>query len=137
MTSANFFGGDEVGAMVLDMGATTTRFGFAGEDCPKLIFPSSVGACSKFPEPPPTPAAKSSKSKSAAAAAKMLTYNPPDKFGYTAEQLGLPKKDMRIVGAMQDNGAPRQADRGGGSLQPRPLVPPAPFAHPVPRLRPA
>ncbi|KJE89114.1 BAF53b [Capsaspora owczarzaki ATCC 30864] len=41
--SGAMFGGDEVGALVLDIGSATTRFGFAGEDTPKSVFPSVVG----------------------------------------------------------------------------------------------
>ena len=37
------FGGDEVGAMVLDMGGTSTRAGYGGEECPRSIVPSVVG----------------------------------------------------------------------------------------------
>lgn len=34
---------DEVGALVLDVGSYTTKAGFAGEDTPKSIFPTTVG----------------------------------------------------------------------------------------------
>ncbi|KAJ2403193.1 NuA4 histone acetyltransferase subunit [Coemansia sp. RSA 2559] len=37
------YGGDEVNALVLDVGSTWTRAGFAGEDMPKAYFPSRVG----------------------------------------------------------------------------------------------
>jgi len=37
------YGGDEVSAVVIDMGTTSTKSGFAGEDCPKFVIPSSVG----------------------------------------------------------------------------------------------
>ncbi|KAJ2548766.1 NuA4 histone acetyltransferase subunit [Coemansia sp. RSA 1933] len=37
------YGGDEVNAVVLDIGSTWTRAGFAGEDMPKAYFPSGVG----------------------------------------------------------------------------------------------
>ncbi|KAJ2357897.1 NuA4 histone acetyltransferase subunit [Coemansia erecta] len=37
------YGGDEVNALVLDVGSTWTRAGFAGEDLPKGYFPSHVG----------------------------------------------------------------------------------------------
>ncbi len=35
-----FVGGDEIGAIVMDIGTRTTKAGFAGEDTPKAIFPS-------------------------------------------------------------------------------------------------
>jgi actin-like protein 6A len=34
---------DEVSAVVIDMGTTSTKAGFAGEDSPKYVIPSSVG----------------------------------------------------------------------------------------------
>eukprot|EP00696_Hemimastix_kukwesjijk_P013205 gnl/Hemi2/26572_TR8927_c0_g4_i1.p1 gnl/Hemi2/26572_TR8927_c0_g4~~gnl/Hemi2/26572_TR8927_c0_g4_i1.p1 ORF type:complete len:434 (-),score=92.05 gnl/Hemi2/26572_TR8927_c0_g4_i1:68-1369(-) len=37
------YGGDEVSAIVLDMGSYSTKGGYAGEDTPKAIFPTSVG----------------------------------------------------------------------------------------------
>ncbi|KAI9490446.1 actin family [Zychaea mexicana] len=37
------YGGDEVNALVFDIGTTTTRAGYAGEDTPRAIFPTSFG----------------------------------------------------------------------------------------------
>jgi len=37
------YGGDEVSAVVIDLGSTCTKSGYAGEDCPKFVIPSSVG----------------------------------------------------------------------------------------------
>lgn len=34
---------DEVNAVVLDIGTTTTRAGYAGEDTPRVIFPTTFG----------------------------------------------------------------------------------------------
>lgn len=41
--SGGVYGGDEVGAIVLDIGHGSVRFGFAGEDTPKADIPSVVG----------------------------------------------------------------------------------------------
>ncbi|KAI9699837.1 MAG: NuA4 histone acetyltransferase subunit [Bogoriella megaspora] len=41
--SAAEYGGDEVSALVLDPGYSTTRAGFAGEDAPKSVIPSYYG----------------------------------------------------------------------------------------------
>ncbi|KAH7549310.1 hypothetical protein JRO89_XS13G0012800 [Xanthoceras sorbifolium] len=38
------YGGDEVSAIVLDLGSHTCKAGYAGEDAPKAVFPSVVGA---------------------------------------------------------------------------------------------
>lgn len=37
------YGGDEVGAVVVDMGSSFTKAGFAGEGAPKIMFPSICG----------------------------------------------------------------------------------------------
>ncbi|KIJ56525.1 hypothetical protein M422DRAFT_197463 [Sphaerobolus stellatus SS14] len=41
--AANVHGGDEVSALVLDIGGSTTRAGYAGDDTPKAIFPTYYG----------------------------------------------------------------------------------------------
>ncbi|KAJ8490886.1 hypothetical protein OPV22_012607 [Ensete ventricosum] len=38
------YGGDEVSAIVLDLGSYTCKAGYAGEDAPKAVFPSVVGS---------------------------------------------------------------------------------------------
>ena len=39
------YGGDEVSAIVVDVGFTNTKAGFAGEDNPKAVFPTHIGVC--------------------------------------------------------------------------------------------
>ncbi|XP_064634792.1 actin-like protein 6B [Lineus longissimus] len=41
--SGGVYGGDEVGALVFDIGSYSVRAGYAGEDTPKAEFPTSVG----------------------------------------------------------------------------------------------
>mmetsp|Transcript_54 Transcript_54/g.164 ORF Transcript_54/g.164 Transcript_54/m.164 type:complete len:447 (-) Transcript_54:244-1584(-) len=40
------YGGDEVSAVVVDVGYSNCKAGFAGEDNPKAVFPSHIGVCS-------------------------------------------------------------------------------------------
>ncbi|KAH9951795.1 brg1-associated factor b [Amylocystis lapponica] len=37
------YGGDEVSALVIDIGTSSLRAGYAGDDCPKAIIPTSYG----------------------------------------------------------------------------------------------
>ncbi|GAA5823353.1 hypothetical protein JCM5353_008244 [Sporobolomyces roseus] len=49
------YGGDEVGALVLDTGSGSVRAGYAGEDCPKTVFPTSYSSVpSSDPSQPPS-----------------------------------------------------------------------------------
>ncbi|CAI2164609.1 1702_t:CDS:10 [Funneliformis geosporum] len=45
--SSTTYGGDEVSAIVLDVGSCWTRAGYAGEDTPKAVFPTSYGYIEK------------------------------------------------------------------------------------------
>jgi len=37
------YGGDESAALVVDVGYDSTKAGYAGEDCPKMVFSSALG----------------------------------------------------------------------------------------------
>mmetsp|Transcript_7690 Transcript_7690/g.18891 ORF Transcript_7690/g.18891 Transcript_7690/m.18891 type:complete len:469 (-) Transcript_7690:552-1958(-) len=41
------YGGDEVNAIVIDVGTNTVKAGYAGEESPKVYFPSCVGAITR------------------------------------------------------------------------------------------
>ena len=41
------YGGDEVSAVVLDLGTHSVKAGYAGQDTPQHVFPSDVGTCPK------------------------------------------------------------------------------------------
>jgi len=49
--AGSVFGGDEVGALVFDIGSHVVKAGFAGEDSPKAVFPSTVGCTPLDDEP--------------------------------------------------------------------------------------
>lgn len=38
-----FIGGDDVGAIIVDVGSYMTKVGYGGEDCPRQVWPSAVG----------------------------------------------------------------------------------------------
>ena len=41
--SGGCYGGDEVGALVVDIGSHSVRAGYAGEEQPKCVFPNCTG----------------------------------------------------------------------------------------------
>ncbi|KAJ3778363.1 actin-related protein Arp4p [Lentinula raphanica] len=45
------YGGDEVSALVIDIGSSSLRAGYAGDDTPKAIIPSAYGYISPSPSP--------------------------------------------------------------------------------------
>jgi hypothetical protein len=42
-TMPGIYGGDDISAIVLDAGSSSTRAGWAGEDTPRVVIPSSYG----------------------------------------------------------------------------------------------
>ena len=79
------FGGDEVGAMVLDMGGTSTRCGYGGEEGPRSVIPSVVGFL-------PEDAADAATQTGKAAQHKTLID----------QQLGLPRAGLELRPALVD-----------------------------------
>eukprot|EP00908_Phaeocystis_cordata_P000622 Transcript_10686.p2 GENE.Transcript_10686~~Transcript_10686.p2 ORF type:complete len:437 (+),score=202.66 Transcript_10686:120-1430(+) len=77
------FGGDEVSAIVMDLGSSCTKSGYAGEDCPKFVIPSSVGVIG---------------GEEAAA------QEGPSKrtFHVGTNALAVPREGMRVEGALRD-----------------------------------
>ncbi|KAM3248219.1 actin-related protein 4 [Capsicum chacoense] len=47
------YGGDEVSAIVIDLGSHTCKAGYAGEDAPKAVFPSAVGSVDQMEDDNP------------------------------------------------------------------------------------
>jgi len=83
--SGGIFGGDEVGALVFDIGSHTFRAGYAGEDCPKADFPTSVGV--EEIEQMETDGGEAKLDK---------------KFSIDTSQLLCPKKGMEVVHPLED-----------------------------------
>ncbi|KAF3448878.1 hypothetical protein FNV43_RR09594 [Rhamnella rubrinervis] len=54
------YGGDEVSAIVIDLGSHTCKAGYAGEDAPKAVFPSVVGSIDQMEVDEPANADKNS-----------------------------------------------------------------------------
>jgi actin-like protein 6A len=80
-------GGDEVGAVVMDIGTHTTKAGFAGEDMPKAIFPSYVGVRSIVNEE------QNDKSMEVDGEEK---ESLPKTTYYLGQQLSVPRDHMKV-----------------------------------------
>ena len=77
------FGGDEVSAIVMDLGSSATKSGYAGEDCPKFVIPSSVGIT--------------------AGEESAAQEGPPKRtFHVGTNALSVPRAGMTVDGALRD-----------------------------------
>ncbi|KAK4267978.1 hypothetical protein QN277_024688 [Acacia crassicarpa] len=68
------YGGDEVSAIVIDLGSHTCKAGYAGEDAPKAVFPSVVGAIDQMDIDEPDN--NTEKNSASSADSKNNTRNP-------------------------------------------------------------
>ena len=99
MSSTNqVFGGDEVGAVVVSIGGTTTKCGFGGEDAPRSVFASYTGT---------VPAAGAASMNPAGAAAQTASTGATAKMGakskiYVDQQLWLRTPGMEVKPVLQD-----------------------------------
>jgi len=94
------YGGDEVNAVVLDIGSCTVKAGYAGEDTPKAVFPSWVG---KIPGQNREEGGEGGKDgggdtemKDAAGGVK-----PKQRYHVGVNALGLRRDGMEVVPALQ------------------------------------
>ncbi|GAQ90121.1 actin-related protein 4 - ARP4 [Klebsormidium nitens] len=89
--AASMYGGDEVSAIVVDVGSHTCKAGYAGEDAPKAVFPSVVGA---------VPAGPANDGGSAPSAADG-SHPPPRKLYTGIAGLGYRRDHMEVVPCME------------------------------------
>lgn len=91
--SGGVYGGDEVGAIVFDIGAHSVRAGYAGEDCPKYDIPTHVGTLEEEvrDEIMETDAPPEEKPKL-----------PEKKYYIDTNYIHLPKENMEIINPVKD-----------------------------------
>lgn len=110
------YGGDEVNAVVVDIGSCTAKAGYAGEDTPKAVFPSWVGkipgqlredaAGGKAGDAEMKDAVKEGGEGGEAAAPQAETQDkrvkPKQKYHVGTSALGYRRDDMEVVSVMKD-----------------------------------
>ncbi|KAK3015434.1 hypothetical protein RJ639_006144 [Escallonia herrerae] len=90
------YGGDEVSAIVLDLGSHTCKAGYAGEDAPKAVFPSVVGSLDQMEVDEPDEPEKNS-------GAVLDTKSKGKRKLYVGSQaLGFRRDYMEVLSAMKD-----------------------------------
>ncbi|XP_042017132.1 actin-related protein 4-like isoform X2 [Salvia splendens] len=90
------YGGDEVSAIVVDLGSHTCKAGYAGEDAPKAVFPSVVGSIDEMETDDADNANKNSGS------AQESKSKSKSKFFVGSQDLGFRRDHMEVLSPMKD-----------------------------------
>ncbi|KAF7851910.1 hypothetical protein BT93_L1625 [Corymbia citriodora subsp. variegata] len=100
------YGGDEVSAIVIDLGSHTCKAGYAGEDAPKAVFPSVVGSIDQMEV---DDAANTDTNSGAAMEAKSNAKTPDSdknkgkrKLFVGSQALGYRRDQMEVVSPFKD-----------------------------------
>ncbi|XP_031394812.1 actin-related protein 4A-like isoform X2 [Punica granatum] len=98
------YGGDEVSAIVVDLGSHTCKAGYAGEDAPKAVFPSVVGSIDQMEVDEP---ATTDANSGSAGDAKGMKTPESEKKGkrklYVGSQsLGFRRDHMEVISPFKD-----------------------------------
>lgn len=94
--SGGIIGGDEVGAIVIDIGSHTTRAGYAGEDTPKADFPSYTGVIEEYVDK------TESMDTNGDAASKPAIRQTQKRYLIDTMSVKNPKTDMHIQSYLKD-----------------------------------
>lgn len=94
------YGGDEVCAIVIDLGSHTCKAGYAGEDAPKAVFPSAVGAVDEMEvDNPDFPKDNSGSAPDLKSKGKRKLYVGSQALGFRRDHMEVtsPIKDGMVV----------------------------------------
>ncbi|CAI9113622.1 OLC1v1014257C1 [Oldenlandia corymbosa var. corymbosa] len=81
------YGGDEVSAIVVDLGSHTCKAGYAGEDAPKAVFPSVVGSIDQMEVDEPDNPDKNSTAPDSKSKSKRKLYVGTQALGYRRDHM--------------------------------------------------
>ncbi|CAI9786875.1 unnamed protein product [Fraxinus pennsylvanica] len=90
------YGGDEVSAVVVDLGSNTCKAGYAGEDAPKAVFPSVVGSIDQMEVDDPDIPDKYSEST------PDTKSKGKQKFYVGSQDLGFRRDHMEVLSPIKD-----------------------------------
>ncbi|XP_010940353.1 actin-related protein 4 [Elaeis guineensis] len=100
------YGGDEVSAIVIDLGSHTCKAGYAGEDAPKAVFPSVVGSIDHIEANNDVKSEKESESASDSKnGVKPLDSDKPKakrKLYVGSQALGYRRDHMEVISPIKD-----------------------------------
>ncbi|GAB4845316.1 Actin- protein 4 [Ancistrocladus abbreviatus] len=100
------YGGDEVSAIVIDLGSHTCKAGYAGEDAPKAVFPSVVGSIDQMevddPDNPESNSASVPDSNSAVKTFESEKGKGKHRFYVGSQALGYRRDHMEVLSPFKD-----------------------------------
>ncbi|KAJ8749404.1 hypothetical protein K2173_018897 [Erythroxylum novogranatense] len=92
------YGGDEVSAIVIDLGSHTCKAGYAGEDSPKAVFPSVVGSIDTMEVDEPANNEKDAKNDAKDSDKPKLNR----KLFVGSQSLGFRRDHMEVLSPLKD-----------------------------------
>lgn len=100
------YGGDEVSAIVLDLGSHTCKAGYAGEDAPKAVFPSVVGSIDQMevdePNNPDQNSGSAPDSNSSAKTGDSEKGKGKRKLYVGSQAMGFRRDNMEVLSPFKD-----------------------------------
>ncbi|XP_021905477.1 actin-related protein 4 [Carica papaya] len=98
------YGGDEVSAIVVDLGSHTCKAGYAGEDAPKAVFPSVVGSIDQMDvdDTANTNSGSATDSKNNAVANDSNKGKGKCKLYVGSQSLGFRRDHMEVLSPIKD-----------------------------------
>ncbi|KAI8328118.1 actin family [Chlamydoabsidia padenii] len=96
------YGGDEVNALVLDIGSSNVRAGYAGEDTPKAMFPTSVGYIPKSNTTAQQEDTEMTEAETATATNNNKNNNKYSQYYIGDNRINSVRKGMEIFNPMED-----------------------------------
>ncbi|KAK6921138.1 Actin family, partial [Dillenia turbinata] len=100
------YGGDEVSAIVIDLGSHTCKAGYAGEDAPKAVFPSVVGSIDQMevddPDNAENNSASASDSKNVVKSFESEKSKGKRKLYVGSQSLGFRRDHMEVLSPIKD-----------------------------------
>ncbi|KAG8086742.1 hypothetical protein GUJ93_ZPchr0010g7718 [Zizania palustris] len=95
------YGGDEVSAIVVDVGSYSCKAGYAGDDTPKAVFSSVVGSIEQTGEADEAKAGTASDSKNGAKPMDVDKAKTKRKL-YVGQELEFRRDHMEVISPMKD-----------------------------------
>ncbi|GJN30050.1 hypothetical protein PR202_gb18325 [Eleusine coracana subsp. coracana] len=96
------YGGDEVAAIVIDVGSYSCKAGYAGDDTPKAVFPSVVGSIEQTGDADESKAEKEPEDSKNGAKPMDVDKAKTKRKLYVGQELDFRRDNMEVISPMKD-----------------------------------